>query len=70
MFLDLTEILVIRGRLAKRVKEEAEKLGFSIDEYLIEVLSQDLDPRDRAQEYGKVTEELLEQAREELEKVM
>ena len=60
------EAIVLRGRLAKRVREEAEKLGFSVDEYLVEVLSQGLDPRDRAREYIEVAEDLLEEAREEL----
>ena len=64
----MAEALVIRGRLARRVREEAEKLGFSIDEYLVEVLSQGLDPKDRAREYVEAAEDLLEEAREELGK--
>ncbi len=62
----MTETLVIRGRLAKRVREEAEKQGFSVEEYLIEILSQGLDPRDRAREYVKAAEDLLQEAEEEL----
>ncbi len=62
------EAVVLRGRLAKRVREEAEKLGFSVDEYLVEVLSQGLDPRDRAREYIEAAEDLLEEARKELGK--
>ncbi len=61
-------VIVVRGRLARRVREEAEKLGVSIDEYLVELLSQGLDPREKAVEYIEVAENLLEEAREELEK--
>ena len=64
----MAEALVIRGRLARRVREEAEKQGFSVDEYLVEVLSQGLDPRDRALEYIEAAEDLLKEAREELGK--
>ena len=59
-------VIVVRGRLARRIREEAEKLGASIDEYLVELLSQGLDPRDRAVEYIEAAENLLEEAREEL----
>ncbi len=61
-------VIVVRGRLARRVREEAEKLGVSIDEYLVELLSQGLDPREKAVEYIEVAESLIEEAREELEK--
>jgi len=60
--------IVLRGWLARRVREEAEKLGVSVDEYLVELLSQGLDPRDRALEYVEAAEDLLEEAREELGK--
>ncbi len=64
----MAEALVIRGRLARRVREKAEKYGLSVDEYLVELLSQGLDPRDRALEYIEAAEDLLEEAREELGK--
>ena len=60
--------IVVRGRLARRIREEAEKLGVSVDEYLVELLSQGLDPKDKAVEYVEAAEELLREAREELEK--
>lgn len=63
----LSNTVVIKGRLAKRVKEEAEKLGFTVDEYVVELLSQGLDPKDRALEYVSATRDLLEEARRELE---
>ena len=62
------EVIVVRGRLAKRVREEAEKLGVTVDEYLVELLSQGLDPKSRAVEYAEAAEQLLDEAREELDK--
>ncbi len=59
--------VINRGRIAERVREEAKKLGVSVNEYLVELLSQGLNPRDRAREYVEVAEDLLRQAREELE---
>ena len=61
-------VIVVRGRLARRVREEAEKLGVSVDEYLVELLSQGLDPKSRAVEYIEAADELLREAQEELDK--
>ncbi len=61
-------IIVIRGRSAKRIREEAERQGVSVNEYLAELLSEDLDPKSRAAEYVEAAESLLEEAREELKK--
>ena len=60
--------IVLRGRIARRVREEAEKLGLGVDEYLVEVLSQGLDPQGRAREYVEAAEDLLGEAGEELDK--
>ena len=62
------EVIVVRGRLARRVREEAERLGVTVDEYLVELLSQGLDPESRAVEYVEAAEQLLDEAREELGK--
>ena len=64
----MTEELLIRGRLARRIRDEAEKSGLSVEEYLVELLSRGIDPRDRAKEYLEAAEDLLEEAREELGK--
>ena len=61
-------VIVVRGRIAKRLMEEAHKLGISVDEYLLEILSRDLDPKNKAEEYIEAANELLDEAREELEK--
>jgi len=47
-------------------RREAEKLGMSIDEYLVELVSQSLDPKNRVREYIEAAKELLEQSVEEL----
>lgn len=62
----MVETVVFHGKLARRVREDAERLGLSVDEYLVEILSQRLDPKDRALEYVEAAEELLEEARREL----
>lgn len=52
--------------IARKLQDEAKKLGLSVEEYLLEILSQGLDPKNRAQEYIEVALELVEKAREEL----
>ena len=64
----MDQVIVVCGRIAKRVQEEAKKLGVSVDEYVVELLSQGLDPKERAVEYVEAAKELLKEAREELEK--
>ena len=64
----MNETIVLRGQLARRVREEAKRLGVSVDEYLVEILSQGLDPRDRALEYIGAAKSLVDAAREELGK--
>jgi len=43
-------------------------LGMSSDEYLLELVTQGLDPKDRALEYVEAAKDLLTQAQEELRK--
>jgi len=52
----------------ERVKKEAEKLGISLEEYIVELLSQDLNPRDRAKEYVEASKELLTTSEKEIAK--
>jgi len=54
--------------IAERARREAEKLGVSLEEFIVELLIQGLDPRDRAAGYVEASEELLGQAKEELRK--
>ncbi len=58
--------IAVPERVARRIREEARRLGMSSDEYLIELVTQGLDPRDRAREYVGSARELIEQALKEL----
>jgi len=64
----VAEVVVLRGRLARRVREEAGRHGLGVEEYLVELLSQNLDPRDKALEYIEAAMDLLVEARGELGK--
>ncbi len=64
----MASVIAVTERVARRIREEARKLGISVEEYILELVTQGLDPRDRALEYVEVAKELLEQAREELRK--
>ena len=55
-------------RVARRIYEEAKRLGMSSDEYLVELITQSLDPKNRAREYIETAKELLEEAYNELRK--
>jgi len=58
--------IILPKTITERIKREAERRGVSIEEYVVELLSRDLNPEDRAREYVKVSLELLVQAKEEL----
>ena len=62
----MSDAVILRGRLARRVREEAKKAGLSLEEYVVELLSQGLGPRERALVYVEAAEELLGEALEEL----
>jgi len=61
-------VVTLPSVIVERARREAEKLGVSVEEYLLELLSRDLDPKGKAVEYIKASEELLEHARDELRK--
>ncbi|ABL78811.1 PaREP1 family protein [Thermofilum pendens] len=54
--------------LVERARREAERLGVSLEEYFLEVISGNLDPRDKAEAFIEASKELLEGARKELGK--
>ena len=60
--------IVISGRLAERLRREAEERGMTPEELLVSLLTADLDPRGRAREYIEAALALLEEARRELER--
>jgi len=53
-------------RIIERIEQEARRAGLSVNEYLIDLLSQGLDPGERAVEYIEAARELLDEARQEL----
>jgi len=62
------EAIVLRGRIARNIKKKAAKLGVSVDEYIVELLTQTLDPKTKAIEYIEAAKELLQESLRELEK--
>ena len=54
--------------IAERLEREARRLGVSLEEYVLDLILRDLDPPERAREYIEASKDLLERAREELEK--
>lgn len=62
------DTISIPSKTAQRVREEARKLGASVEEYVLELITQGLDPKDKAVEYVEAAEELVERAEDELKK--
>ena len=60
--------VLLPPRVAERVRREAERLGLTPEELVVETLVEGLDPEGRAYDYLDAARLLLEQAREELEK--
>ncbi len=60
--------IIIPESIARRVREEAEKHGMTPEEYILEVLTRDLDPEEKVRDYIEAARILIIQAKEELEK--
>jgi len=60
--------IMIPESVAKRIREAAERLGVTLEEYILDLVTKDLDPEERAREYIEAARDLVAQAREELEK--
>ncbi len=54
--------------VVERVEKEARRAGLGLEEYVLELVLQSMDPEERALEYVEAAKSLLEQAREELKK--
>jgi len=61
-------VIVIPESTAKRVREAAERLGMTPEEYILELVTKDLNPEERVRDYIEVARSLITRAREELEK--
>ncbi len=59
-------VIVLPPRVGERVKREAERLGVTVEEYIIELVEREADPRERALDYIEAASLLLGQARGEL----
>ena len=64
----IVEAVTIKGVAARRLYEEARKRGMGLEEYVLELVVRDLDPKGRAGEYIRVAQELLGEAGEELKR--
>jgi len=60
--------IAVPESIAKRIREAAERLGVAPEEYILELVSKDLDPEERAREYIEAARDLVARAREELGK--
>ena len=61
-------IISVPKVIIERIRREAERQGVNLEEYVIELLSRDLNPEDKAKEYIEASLELLSQARDEMAK--
>ena len=62
-------MISIPRTILEELKRRAEERGLSLEEFLTEIGTQDLDPEDRAKKYIDVAMELINQAKEELMKM-
>ena len=62
----VSNVITLPERVIRRIREEAHKLGMTYEEYLVELITQGLNPHDKAVEYIETALELLNKAREEL----
>ena len=63
-----TYVIKLPRNIAEKLKEAAEKAGVTLEEYILELILHDYDPKERAREYIVAAENLVEQAYEELDK--
>ena len=57
-----TEAIYLPRSVVERLSLEAERLGLSLEEYVLELLLQPLDPAERAREYISAAKEMLNSA--------
>ena len=55
----MSNVITLPERVIRRIREEAHKLGMTYEEYLVELITQGLDPHDKAVEYIETALELL-----------
>ncbi len=62
----MTEAIHLPRSIVKRLSLEAQKRGLSLEEYVLELVLQPLDPSERAREYLEAAKTFLEEAQKEL----
>jgi len=60
-------LITIPNSVYRKLRERAEKEGVTLEEYLLELIMQDIDPKDRAYDYLEASFKLIAQAKKELE---
>lgn len=64
----LSITLSIPKSIVEELRKKAEQAGISLEEYIVELALEGLDPVDKAIKYIEASQELLNQARKEFEK--
>ena len=64
----MVDKVILPKSISKELSRRAREVGVSVEEYLADLLIQDPDPSERVKKYAEASLELLEQAKEELEK--
>ncbi len=62
------ETIQLPRSLVESLKRRSEKMGVQLEEYVVDALTQGLDPKESAEAYIEASESLLEEARKELER--
>lgn len=60
IFIGMVEAITLPRVVVKRARGEASRLGVTIEEYFLDLVSRDLDPAERSVEYLLAAEELLQ----------
>lgn len=63
-----TVVVSLSKTVYEEISKKARERGLTLEEFLVEVAGEGVDPESRAEIYVKVSRELLEEAEDELEK--
>ncbi|WP_244403864.1 PaREP1 family protein [Pyrolobus fumarii] len=64
----MSVVVTLPRVIVERLRREAVRHGLTLEEYMVELLTRNLDPAERAREYIVAARELLEQARKEVKR--
>ena len=60
--------IILPKTIIEELRKKAKYVGLSVEEYLLDILTKDYNPKSATEKYLSTAMELLKQAREELEK--